>query len=726
MIPASLPHRVALLVSLGVLLAACGSNPGPAPKPGPASPGSASPRRAWPAFRAPDTPRGDLVETLHGERVPAPYRWLEQASDARADWLERQRLAARELLDALPQRPAFLRRLRALWRHDSETPPVRRGERLFFKRHDGVAPHPLLVVQDGEEPPRLLLEPATLGEGLAVVDTSPSPDGSLLAYAVSERGSDWQRWRVREVASGRDLAHEVRWCKWSPAAWTADSRGFFYARYPAPKEDADRALANRHVCYHRVDQPQSEDRLIYRDPEHPRRGCNPWVSADGRLLVIDLTDGATPDNRLLWGSLADGVERLTLAPLIGDGEASYRVIGSRGERVWLQTTAGAPRGRVVSLRTADPAPRPLREVLAEQADPLTVAWLRGGGLLCLHQRSGRARLALFDRDSGALTRRIELPAEGSVRGFDGLPDQRQTWFSFRSYSHPPSVYQLDLATGARTLRHRPELPFDSARYVERVVQAPADDGEPIPVVLVHRRDIALDGSHPTYLYVYGGFNVTLPPRFGPGLAAWLEAGGVYAVAQVRGGGAKGRPWHEAARGRHKQRTFDDVACAARHLIELGLTRAGRIAVGGRSNGGLVAAATMLQHPQLFGAADVRVALLDMLRYHTFTIGHAWTKEFGSPADPEAFRWLRAYSPLHNTRPARYPATLISAAANDDRVVPAHSYKFAAALQHAQRGPAPIVLRVAGQAGHGPGLPLAARQAAAADRWAFLWHALRAP
>lgn len=689
----------------------------------------ASPATAQP-LDYPTTRSVDSVDVYHGTRVHDPYQWLEDLdSEATADWVQRQNDLTFDYLDGIPERNPLRQRLTELWNYPKMSVPQRRGDRVFFNRNDGLQNQSTVYVRpagDGEA--RVLLNPNTWSEDgtVALSAFSPSPDGRYVAYGKSESGSDWKTLYVMDVSSGEAMRDTIRWVKFSNPTWTEDGEGFFYGRYPEPQEGEayEAKTTGQSIYYHELGTKQSEDRLVYERPDNPKLGFSVDVTHDGRYLVVEASEGTSPKSEVYLKDLtADSTEATTpegFFPLIEGFDAQYNVRGSDGSTFFVETNLDAPTGRIVAVDAENPARETWTTIVPEREDAVVKdADVIGGKLVVRSLSDVKARLDIYTLD-GTATATVDLPTIGSVGGVNGSPDRSEFYYAFTSFTYPTTIYRYDLETGSSETVFQPEVDVDADRYTVRQVFYESLDGTEIPLFVVHRKGLERDGSNPTYLYGYGGFNITVTPSFSPRTLAWLEMGGVYAVPNLRGGGAYGEAWHEAGMLDKKQNVFDDFAAAAQFLIDEGYTSPSKLAIGGGSNGGLLTGASLTQRPDLFGAVIVRVGVLDMLRYHEFTIGWAWVPEYGSSDDPEQFEYLIDYSPLHNLVPGvSYPSTLITTADTDDRVVPAHSYKFAAALQKAQGGADPVLLRVETKAGHGGGKPTSKEIEAAADIWAFL-------
>mgnify|MGYP005838401095 FL=1 len=676
---------------------------------------------------AQNTPK-PVTEVFHGVAVTENFRWLEDpdSPETRA-WIQAQNARTQAFLSRIPQRPAIRALLEKLYQYD-RYPTINRnggtagyfvrGPRVFFLRQSGLQNQPVLYVREAGKD-RILLDANTLSaDGTASVNTfSISRDGRLLAYAVSRSGSDWVTWRVRDVATAKDLPDTLEWSKFSAAEWDAKGEGFWYGRYPQPQPGAALQAVNENftLYYHRLGMPQPADTVVYRRPDQPRWTFSPNLTSDGRYLVIE-TAGSTAIERLIhYVDLQD--PQLTPKPVIGEFRFAYRFIGSRGSRILLLTNDGAPRYRVIEIDLLNPAPSAWRTVVPEAEDTLRQARLAGDRLVLnyMHDVSSLVKTVPL---AGGAPASVPLPPNSSVTLAEGSAEI----FSVTNFTTPETLYRC--AAGACRPMFPSRLPFDPSRYETRQEFARSKDGTSIPIYITCRKGLPLDGSHPAILYGYGGFNIPVTPSFSVFTLAWLERGGVYASANLRGGGEYGEQWHRAGMKQNKQNVFDDFISAAEHLIARNYTSARELAIRGGSNGGLLVGAVLNQRPDLFAAAVPAVGVMDMLRFDRFTIGHAWATEYGSPKDPGDFQVLYRYSPLHNIRPGvHYPATLVLTADHDDRVVPAHSFKYAAALQEAQGGPAPILIRIETAAGHGAGKPTSKIIDESADVLAFLHRAL---
>jgi len=678
-------------------------------------------------FRYPDAPKSDAADDYHGTKVADPYRPLEDPdSDATRAWVEAENEVTNAFLGSIPRRDAIRARVTELWDYEKTSAPGKKGGKYFYTRNSGLQNQGVLFVLDAlDGEPRALLDPNALSADgtVALAGTVPSDDGRLLAYGIAEAGSDWNVWKVRDVASGADLGDEIRWVKFSSASWTPDGRSFFYGRFPAPEPGQDLKGANYYqkVYLHRVGEPQDRDALVWQDPEHKEWEATPTVTDDGAYLILTLHKGTDAKYRVLYRPL-DAADAEP-AHLVGDFDAEYDFLDNDGPVFWFKTNKDAERGRVVAIDVRDPRPEKWAVLIPEAEETLEGVDVVGDRFLATYLKDAHTVVRVFDL-AGKHLRDVDLPGLGTASGFGGKRKDTETFYSFTSYTTPSTVYRYDVEAGRSTVWRKPELKFDPSAYETVQVFYPSKDGTKIPMFLTGRKGLPRDGSTPTLLYGYGGFNIPLTPGFSPSALTWMEMGGLYAVANLRGGGEYGEAWHQGGTRARKQNVFDDFIAAAEWLIAGKYTSKAKLAISGRSNGGLLVGACMTQRPDLFGACLPGVGVLDMLRFHKFTIGWAWIDDYGSSDDPEEFKALYAYSPLHNVRPgACYPPTMITTADHDDRVVPAHSFKFAAALQAAQGCDNPILIRIETKAGHGAGKPTAKVIEEAADQWAFLARVL---
>ena len=687
----------------------------------------------------PQTRKVDVRDDYFGRFVDDPYRWLEDTeSDQTADWIKRQNALTRSVLDALDGRDAMIARLKTLWNYERYALPISAGDRYVFFYNDGLSDQSTLYRSDTLDGPRTaLIDPAELSDDgtVALASVKVSPDGRYVAYAVADGGSDWRTWRVREIASGRDTDDVIRWSKFSDVAWDADSSGFYYARYDEPSDDALLDTnENQRLMYHRLGDDPANDRVVYQNEDHPKWGYQPEVTDDGRFLVINIWKGSEPKAQIYVLPLQS--TDASVVRLIDGFDANYVFIGNDDDNFYMLTDADAPRRRVIAIPIASAVDASgdaaidrtrWKTVFAAEDVVFENVSLFGDTFYVQSLRDARSEVLKYDiggRSIGA----VELPGLGSVTGFEGDRDADETFFSFENYIAPPTLYRVDLNDDSVSIWQKPDIDLQTDAFVTEQIFATSKDGTRVPVTVTRRRDCPMDGSTPTLLYGYGGFEISILPKFSPGVAGWIDDGNVYAVATLRGGGEYGTAWHEAGMRLGKQRVFDDFIAAAEGLIDAGYCRRDTLGIHGRSNGGLLVGAVMTQRPDLFAAAIPTVGVMDMLRYQKFTIGWAWTTEFGSSDQEDQIDNLLSYSPLHNIRTdVCYPATLITTADRDDRVVPGHSFKFAATLQNAQqtitrRDDAcqnPVLIRIETRAGHGAGTPVSKLIDEYADRWTFL-------
>ncbi|MDP1569643.1 MAG: prolyl oligopeptidase family serine peptidase [Vicinamibacterales bacterium] len=680
-----------------------------------------------PVFEYPATRATDHVDTYHGTAVPDPYRWLEDdTSDETAAWVQAQNAVTFAHLEQIPFRQTLKARLERLYDYERYSAPSRKGDHFIFSKNDGLQNQSVLYIQrglDGE--PEVLLDPNTWSEDGTVRLTAfeLSADGRHAVYGVSRSGSDWQEYNVLEIATKTPRPDTIEWIKVSSPAWFGD--GFFYSRYPVPEAGRELSSANEdhQVYYHRLGTSQADDELVYRDAANPQRFHGVRTTDDERFAILTISDRGTgrKGNSVHVRNLARGATAFT--PLIGEiTDDTFDVIDNDGDALLVYTNRQAPNGRVVRIDPARPEESAWVTVLAERPEPLDRVTSAGGRLFATYLKdvTGRVFVHRFD---GTLEHEVALPGLGTVGGFDGNRDDTFVFYTFTSFTAPPAIYRYDLATRGSAPFRQAEIPgFDPDRFETTQVFFPSKDGTQIPMFLVHRKGLTLNGQNPTLMYGYGGFNITTAPAFNPLRLALLEQGVVYASVNMRGGGEYGEAWHEAGTKLKKQNVFDDFIAAAEWLIAERYTSSEKLAIQGGSNGGLLVGAVMNQRPELFRVAIPQVGVMDMLRFHKFTIGWNWIADYGSSDTPGEFTALHAYSPLHNIRQGvTYPATLITTADHDDRVVPAHSFKYAATLQAAADPGRPALIRIETASGHGAS-STAKQIETTADIYAFvLYH-----
>ncbi len=667
------------------------------------------------------------LDDYHGTSVADPYRWLEDANSAETkEWVDAQNHLTQAFLATIPERAAIKERLTRLWNYERYSVPFKEGGRYFYSRNDGLQNQSVLyTMQHIADAPRLLLDPNTLAADgtVALAGMAVSPDGKYLAYGTAASGSDWNEWKVRDIDTGKDLNDHLKWVKFSGASWTHDGKGFFYSRYDAPKEATKLADVNyfQKLYFHKVGTEQSADVLVYDRPDQKEWGFGGQVSDDGHYLIITASQGTSPKVRVFYKDLSK--HAAPVIALIDAFDASYNFIDNDGPVFLFSTDNKAPRSRIVAIDTRKPAAANWKEIVPQSAQTMGAVNLLHNQLVVNYLADARSVVKVFDL-AGKAVREVELPGIGTAAGFGGKRHDTETFYGFNSFTNPNTIYRYDMLSGKSSIVRQPKLDFDPVAFETRQQFFTSRDGTRVPMFIVSKKGLKLDGSNPTYLYGYGGFNISLTPSFSAANLAWMEMGGVYVMANLRGGGEYGEAWHEAGTKLHKQNVFDDFIGAAEWLIANKVTSPAKLAIGGGSNGGLLVGAALTQRPELFGAAIPQVGVLDMLRFHKFTIGWAWTSDYGSSDNADEFKALFKYSPLHNLKAGScYPATMITTADHDDRVVPAHSFKFAATAQAAQAGSAPILIRIDTKAGHGAGKPTTKQIEEVADRWGFLSRAL---
>jgi prolyl oligopeptidase len=671
--------------------------------------------------------KSDVVDDYHGTRVPDPYRWLEDpdSPESRA-WIEAQNRLTAAYLAEIPGRATIRERLTKLWNYPKYGAPFRKAGRYFFLKNDGLQNQSVLYQQASlEATPETLLDPNILSEDgtVALSTLAVSDNGRLLAYGTAASGSDWEEFRVRDVVTARDLPDHLKWIKFSGASWTKDGAGFFYSRYPEP---TDKALTDvnrfQRLYYHRLGTDQAQDVLVYERPDQPDWGMNAEVTDDGRYAALTVWLGTDRRNRVYFRDLKDPRHpQITgeVVRLLDDFDASYAFVGNDGPVFYFLTDLDAPRKRVIAIDTRHPERRRWRELIPQGQDVLEGVQIIHDTFVANYMQDASSRLRLFALD-GRMLKDLELPTLGSIGSISGERKDDEMFYAFTSFLYPTTIFRYDFKSGATSVFKAPTIDFDPSRYETKQVFYTSKDGTRVPMFITYKKGLTLDGSNPTYLYGYGGFNISLTPSFSVAMLVWLEMGGVYAVPNLRGGGEYGEEWHQGGMHEKKQNVFDDFIAAAEYLIAQRYTSPAKLAIAGGSNGGLLVGAVMTQRPELFGAALPAVGVMDMLRFHKFTIGWAWVTDYGSADSAAQFPYLYKYSPLHNIRAGtRYPATLVTTADHDDRVVPGHSFKFTATLQAAQAGSQPVLIEIETKAGHGAGKPTSKVIEEQADRLAFL-------
>jgi prolyl oligopeptidase len=674
----------------------------------------------------PQARRSDQVDDYHGTKVADPYRWLEDTDSAETHaWVEAENKVTFGYLDQLPYRQAIRDRLTKLWNYERFTAPSQHGGRYFFEHNNGLQnQNVLLVAESLNAEPRVLLDPNTLSADgtVALAGAEVSDDGKLMAYALAASGSDWNEWHVRDVDTGKDLSDDLKWVKFSGASWTKDNKGFYYSRYDEPTGATLRDTNYfQKLYYHRLGTAQSEDKLIYERPDNKEMLFAGNVTDDGHYLIITVEQGTSPKNRLYYKDLTQPDS--PVVKLLDEFDAQYVFVDNDGPVFWIQTDLGAPRGRLIAIDTRHPERTSWKTVVAQGPDKLEFTHVVNNSFLMAYLKDARTEVRVYDLN-GAFLHNVDLPGIGTAEGFGGKRKDKETFYAFTSFISPTTVYRYDPQAAQSAVFRQPKVDFDATRYETKQVFYTSKDGTRVPMFITAKKGLKLDGQNPVLLYAYGGFDVSMTPFFSVGNAVWLEMGGIYALPNLRGGGEYGEEWHQAGMKLKKQNVFDDFIAAAEWLIANKYTSTPKLAIRGGSNGGLLIGACVTQRPDLFGATLPEVGVMDMLRFQKFTIGWAWTSDYGSSDDPEEFKALYAYSPLHNLKPGtKYPPTLIATSDHDDRVVPGHSFKFAATMQADQAGPAPILIRIETKAGHGAGKSVTKLIDETSDTWAFLAHNL---
>jgi len=672
----------------------------------------------------PETQQVNQIDIYHGVEVADPYRWLEDPDSAETKaWVEDQNKVTFSYLSQITQREEIKTRLTQVWDYEKYGIPFKRGDRYFYYKNDGLQNQSVLYVLNSlDDEPRVLIDPNLLSEDgtVSLSGVAISKDGNLMAYALSYSGSDWKEWHVRNIETGEDLPDIIKWSKFSGASWTHDHQGFFYSRYDEPNEQTKHEDVNYYqkLFYHKIGTDQSQDILVYHRPDQKEWGFSGVVSEDGQYLIISVWLGTDPKNLLFYKDLTDPYAEVV--ELISEFKAQYSFIDNDGSVFWFETDLDAPRGRAIAI---DISNENQTEIIPERAETLQGVNVLNHQFVASYLKDAHSLIKIFNLD-GSWVRDMVLPGLGSAGGFDGDRADTETFYSFTSFTTPTTIYRYNMLTGESSVFRQPQVDFNPGDYESHQVFYHSKDGTRVPMFITHKKGIKLDGNNPTYLYGYGGFNISLTPSFSVSQLVWMEYGGILAIPNLRGGGEYGEEWHQAGTKLNKQNVFDDFMAAAEWLIANQYTCREKLAIGGGSNGGLLVAACLTQRPDLFAAVLPAVGVLDMLRFHKFTIGWAWCSDYGSPENPEEFKALYAYSPLHNLKPGtHYPATLITTADHDDRVVPAHSFKFAAGLQAAHAGEAPVLIRIETKAGHGADKPTTKIIEEVADKWAFLIRVL---
>jgi prolyl oligopeptidase len=687
-------------------------------------------------FAYPPTRRIEHVDDYHGVKVPDPYRWLEEdvrKSSEVASWVAAENEVTFAYLKSIPEREAIRKRLTELWNYERFSAPHKVAGRYYFSKNDGLQNQSVMYVSDTlGGTPRVVLDPNTWSKDgtVALTGTAFSDDGKYLAYGVADAGSDWQTWHVLNLATNKVLDDEVKWVKYSGTSWTMDGKGFFYSRYDEPSSSPapgggqgagsgqfHSLTFNQKVYYHRVGAPQSDDVLVYRRPDHPDWGFHVGATEDGRYAILTTHVGTAHKHRIAYKNLTEPYG--TFVDLVENFDNEYTFVGNDGPVFYFKTDLEAPRGRLIAIDIRSPERANWKEVIPQAKEALAAIEFVGNLFVTNYLKDAKSLVKMYSQD-GAFVRAVDFPGIGAATGFGGKRTDTETFYSFSSFATPPTIYRYDLITGKSTVFKQSNVKFNPDEYEVKQVFCTSKDGTRVPIFITHRKGIKLDGSNPTLLYGYGGFAIPMTPRFSVAWLGWLDLGGVFAVANLRGGSEYGEDWHLAGTKLRKQNVFDDFIAAAEWLIANKYTSTPKLAIQGGSNGGLLVGACMTQRPDLYGACLPAVGVMDMLRFHKFTAGRFWTDDYGSADNADEFKALHAYSPYHNIKEGiKFPPTLVTTADTDDRVVPGHSFKFAAQLQHCQAGPAPVLIRIETRAGHGAGKPTAKLIEELADEYAFL-------
>ncbi len=676
----------------------------------------------------PQAKRGNVVDDYFGTKVADPYRWLEdENSPATREWITEENKLTFGYLEKIPARDQIRNRMMKLTNYERYGTPSRHGDRYFYYKNDGLQNQSVLYWTESlTGTPKVLLDPNTMSKDgtVAINGLSYTDDGKLVAYGTSAAGSDWQEWHVRDVDTGKDLPDVIKWVKFAGASWLKDGSGFFYSRYDQPNSATMMQAANYYqkLYFHKLGTPQSEDKLVYQNPDNKRQIFNGSVTDDGHYLIIHVSEGTDRRNRVYYKDLSS--PESPVVKLLDNFDAAYGFIDNDGPVFYFRTDLDAPMGRVIAIDTRHPEKADWKTVIPESKDALQGVNIVDDTFIASYLKDAKTEVRLFDM-SGKFLRTVDLPGIGTASGFGGKRSDKETFYSFQSFTTPMTIFRYDMATHTSSVYRQPKVDFNPADFETKQVFYHSKDGTRVPMFITYRKGLKLNGKNPTLLYAYGGFDISLTPSFSVSNLVWMEMGGVYAQPNLRGGGEYGEAWHLAGTKLHKQNVFDDFIAAAEWLIANKYTSTPKLAISGRSNGGLLIGACMTQRPDLFGATLPGVGVMDMLRFNKFTIGWAWTSDYGSPEDsPEMFHAIYKYSPLQNIRPGvKYPPSLIVTADHDDRVVPAHSFKFVATMQHDQAGSAPILIRIETRAGHGGGKPITKQIGEQTDEMAFLVKSL---
>jgi len=667
----------------------------------------------------PETRKTDQIDNYHGTEVPDPYRWLEDDNSKETEaWVKAQNEVTFEYLNQIPFRETLKERITQVWNYPKMGNPTKRHGIYFYSYNTGLQNQSVIYMKKNlEDEGEVLIDPNTLSDDgtVALSAFSVSKDAKYAGYGISRGGSDWQEFFVRNIETGEDLDDHIQWVKFSGIAWYKD--GFFYSRYPEPEEGDELTGSNQNnkVYYHKVGTDQSDDQLVYEDPANPERGFSVSVTDDDAYLVITSTE-STSGNAFGFKKIGD--EEFTW--IINSFDKDYMAVGNKENILYVLTNDNAPKYRLVAIDLNNPSKENWKDIIPEGENVLQSCSYIGGRLIASFLKDAYDVVKVYE-ESGKFLHEIEFPGIGSVAGFNGDVNDDITFYTFNSFNYPPVIFKYDIANNASEVFYETEVDFDGNLYNTEQVFYESKDGTQVPMFIVHKKDIKLNGKNPTILYGYGGFNISLTPGFRTSRAIWLEQGGVYAIANLRGGGEYGEEWHKAGTIFNKQNVFDDFIAAAEYLIDNNYSSTEKLGILGGSNGGLLVGAVLNQRPELFAAAIPAVGVMDMLRFHKFTIGRYWTTDYGSSDDPDQFEYIYKYSPLHNISTKKeYPAVMVTTADHDDRVVPAHSFKYIATLQEKYQGNNPVIIRIETDAGHGGGKPTSKYIEELTDEYAFLW------
>ena len=672
----------------------------------------------------PNIKKTEVVDDYHGTQISDPYRWLEDdRSEETGNWVKAQNQVTFNYLEQIPYRKAIQTRLEELWNYERFSTPFKEGDKYYFFKNDGLQNQSVMYAQTSlDGAPSLVLDPNKFSEdGTASLGSiSFNKAGNLLAYQVSEGGSDWRKVYVKDLENNKMLTDELDWIKFSGISWSGD--GFFYSRYPESKADDKLSGANKfhQVYFHKLGTPQSEDVLTYADRANPNRNMYAQTSDDERFLILSVVE-STSGNALYFRNLSTSNNEFT--PIWEKFENDFTVIDNDDNQLLVLTNYKAPNNRLIAIDTKNPSETNWKEVIPESKDALRNINLIGGKIVATYIHNASSKVQIHGMD-GKYVSDLNLPGIGTVGGFNGKKDKDEAFFAFSSFTRPTTIYSLNMASKKIAVFKAPKVNFNSDDYITEQVWFKSTDEKKVPMFLTYKKGLKMDGTNPTKLYGYGGFDIPVLPSFSVANTVLLENGGIYAVANIRGGGEFGSEWHKAGTKEQKQNVFNDFISAAEYLIANDYTSKDKLAIEGRSNGGLLVGACMTQRPDLFKVAFPGVGVLDMLRYHQFTIGWAWASDYGKSDDPDAFKYLIKYSPLHNVKPAAYPATMVTTADHDDRVVPAHSFKFISELQSKHNGENPVLIRVDVDAGHGAGKSTSMRIKEATDMMSFMFYNMK--